>query len=637
MTFRQLAVRNIRGSWQRYTAYFLSCVFSVLIFYLFASFIAHPVVMTGHIVGGGRQGVTQGLLAAEVVILIFSFLFILYSTTAFLRSRKKEFGLLTLMGMTASQLKRMLLVENAAIAGLALVGGLSVGILFSKLFFMAMSVLLMLENPIPFAVPPLAVGGTLLVFSGMFLALTVVSLLGVRQSSVVKLLKARRDAQPAPKFSPLLLACGLLLLASGYALAWVTGGNTFTRNMFPILGLVIAGTYLTVVHGGVAVCRYLQSQKGTLWRGTNVVTINRVVFRLRNNARIIFVTTILIAVVCSALGAFNTVLQNARSEALSVHPYAVSFLMPVDADGSGDLGWRVQQVLEDNIGQAVNGLEIGLLNGRLLSSGLDVGVSVISASSYTAAAQILQQLPQLTIEPGSGALLDPYNMNGGNYDPNNCQIMIGDRALRLGSVQVVPHGVIYPHVIMVVNDQDWQSLQRISPTHEQSHFFAYEFKGWEKHYRIGATLQQAVDLSLAQTLRVRVDGYSSNRQIGALTMFIGVFVSLLFFLASASLLYFKLFTEAEDDRQQFNVLRQIGLTKRELRRIVNQELGVLFFLPIAIGAVHTAFALKTLSNLLTDRMDIVMAGSMVAATYIVLQIGCFFLVRLSYLKQMIKA
>lgn len=638
MTFRQLAVRNIQGSWQRYTAYFLSCVLSVLIFYLFASFIAHPVVMTGHIVGGGRAGVTQGLYAAEVIILIFSFLFILYSMTAFLRSRKKEFGLLTLMGMTAGQLRRMLFVENAIIAGLSMVGGLTIGILFSKLFFMAMSVLLMLENPIPFAVPFWAVVGTVLVFAGMFAALTVTSLLGVRQSSVVKLLKAHRDAQPLPRYNPLLLLLGIGLLCSGYALAWVTGGNTFIRNMFPILGLVIAGTYLFVVHGGVAFCRWLQGRKGTLWQGTNVVTINRVVFRLRNNARIIFVITILIAVVCSALGAFNTVLQNARSEALQSNPYALSFMAPADAAHPGDLGERVKRVLEDTTGQSVSSLGITMLSGTLVSPDLDVAVWVIPESAYRQARTGLPQLPEVTIPSGTGVLLDPFNLNGGAYDPTkDSEIRIARNRLQLQQFQVVRHSIVFPYILMAVNDQDWRQLRQTTPADLQMDFFGYEYKGWEKHFKISSTLENAVDLSDAQMYRARVDGYSSNRQIGALTMFIGVFVSLLFFIASASLLYFKLFTEAEDDRQQFNVLRQIGLSGRELRRIVNQELGVLFFLPIVIGSVHTAFALKTLSNLLTDRMDIVVAGSTVAVTYIGLQVISFFLVRLSYLKQMIKA
>lgn len=638
MTFRQLAARNIKGSWQRYTAYFLSCVLSVLIFYLFASFIAHPAVMTGHIVGGGRAGVTQGLYAAEVIILIFSFLFILYSMNAFLRSRNKEFGLLTLMGMTAGQLRRMLLVENALIAGLAMIGGLSVGILFSKLFFMAMSVLLMLENPIPFAVPLWAVLGTVLVFSGMFSALTFTSLLGVRQSSVVKLLKARRNAQPLPRYNPWLLLLGLILLCSGYALAWVTGGNTFIRNMFPILGLVIAGTYLCVVHGGVAFCRWLQNRRSTLWHGTNVVTINRVVFRLRNNARIIFVTTILIAVVCSALGAFNTVLQNARSEALSSNPYALSFMAPADASTPSDLGERVKRVLEDSTGQSVSSLDISLLSGTLTSPDLNVAVWVISKSAYRQARTSLPQLPEVTIPSGTGVLLDPFNLNGGSYDPSQAsQIQVARNSLELERFQVVRHSIVFPYILMAVDDQEWQALRQTTPAELQRNFFGYEYRGWEKHFKISSTLEDAVDLSQVQMYRARVDGYSSSRQIGALTMFIGVFVSLLFFIASASLLYFKLFTEAEDDRQQFSVLRQIGLSGRELRRIVNQELGVLFFLPVAIGAVHTAFALKTLSNLLTDRMDIVLAGTTVAATYIGLQVACFFLVRLSYLKQMIKA
>ena len=98
MTFRQLALSNVRGSALRYAAFFLSSVFSVLLFFLYAQFILHPDVANGYIYGGESTRVV--LTFCLVLVAVFAFFFVLYSSGAFLRARNREFGLLTLMGTT---------------------------------------------------------------------------------------------------------------------------------------------------------------------------------------------------------------------------------------------------------------------------------------------------------------------------------------------------------------------------------------------------------------------------------------------------------------------------------------------------------------------------------------------------------
>ncbi|MFS0763279.1 hypothetical protein [Peribacillus phoenicis] len=90
MNIRLLAKRNIQGNAQRYLAYFFSIVLSVSIFFIYASFIFHPDVVHANIPGG--QLIGKGLIAAEIVIIIFSVFFIAYSNAAFIQPRKKSLG-----------------------------------------------------------------------------------------------------------------------------------------------------------------------------------------------------------------------------------------------------------------------------------------------------------------------------------------------------------------------------------------------------------------------------------------------------------------------------------------------------------------------------------------------------------------
>lgn len=58
------------------------------------------------------------------------------------------------------------------------------------------------------------------------------------------------------------------------------------------------------------------------------------------------------------------------------------------------------------------------------------------------------------------------------------------------------------------------------------------------------------------------------------------------------MIYFKLFTELQDDKMQYDALRRIGITEKEVRRIVTRQIAMIFFVPFVVGAVHALFALR---------------------------------------------
>src|SRR5690606_21564938 len=105
MTFRSLALKNIRVNWRSYSAFFLSSLFSVAIFYIYYAFTVHPDVVNGQLAAASK--VKSGMEFCLYLISIFSVIFILYSSGSFLKSRKKEFGLFSLFGMTRRQLRKL--------------------------------------------------------------------------------------------------------------------------------------------------------------------------------------------------------------------------------------------------------------------------------------------------------------------------------------------------------------------------------------------------------------------------------------------------------------------------------------------------------------------------------------------------
>ncbi len=111
MTFRQFAFNNVLRNKRLYFAYFLSSMFTVMVFFTFAIFAFHPVFSDGSI----DQNAIIGMGVAGGIIYVFSFFFVLYSMSSFLQSRKKEFGLLIMLGASNRQIRLLVFLENIVI------------------------------------------------------------------------------------------------------------------------------------------------------------------------------------------------------------------------------------------------------------------------------------------------------------------------------------------------------------------------------------------------------------------------------------------------------------------------------------------------------------------------------------------
>src|SRR5690606_41034131 len=121
---------------------------------------------------------------------------------------------------------------------------------------------------------------------------------------------------------------------------------------------------------------------------------------------------------------------------------------------------------------------------------------------------------------------------------------------------------------------------------------------------------------------------TSVRQTLGLSMFAGVFVSLLFFIGAGSLIYFKLFTELPDDRRLFTRLRRIGITRGETNRTITAQIALVFLLPFAIGGVHALVALNALGTILF--VNVLGYSLVVVGLFGAVQLAFFALTRWTY-------
>lgn len=627
MTFRQLAFSNVRGSLLRYAAFFLSSVFSVALFLVYTQFVMHPDVVGGYIYGG--RTARTALQVCQWLIVLFSFVFVAYSNSAFQRARHKEFGLLSLMGIGRGQLRRLIWWENTLLSGAAVAVGILVGLLFSRLFLMAISKALQLEAPIRFLWVPQAILLTVVLFVLLFQVITLLGLWRVGRAKVIDLLGAARRPKRPPRASLLLFILAVLLLIAGYAAAVLVPPILIVFAFFPVVGMVTLGTYLLFGQGSVWLLFALQRRPRIYLRGTRMLVISELVFRMRDNARLLATLATLSAVVLSAAGSFYVGSRTVAADVERMAPQALTVRDQVRAFLPAS---EVSAILARHGVRPTLAIEVAMIDAEPLDEGRRFIPWLLSRSTYlalqpTATLANLGADEAWVVDPGPAAGLGTPEAVGtrvalrvGSVD--RTLEIVGQEATALLRSQTSPW--------WVVADATFADMWAEAPDAARRIEDVYDWPATRASAAIAASLDQVVPEELRPLLNQRWTQQREAMQVLSLTMLVGVFISGLFFVGAGSIIYFKLFTELPDDRRLHASLRRIGVTWAETSRVVSQQVALVFALPILVGGVHAAFALQTLGNALM--VDVAGYVAVVIALFAAVQAVFFLLTRWTYLR-----
>jgi ABC-type antimicrobial peptide transport system permease subunit len=306
MTWHRIVFRNSMRTAPRYFGYLSVASLAVLVYFMFSCFDANPVVKQGYMPGAARSII----IFCQYLIAVFAAFFVVFFHSALLRLRSKEFGLFSVLGVTSAQIRSSVFMESIGFGVFSILLGGVLGGLLTKLFLMAIAAIIQLTQPIPFVIPAEAVTNTLVIFGTIFLVDGVVSAILVGRATPKHLLLAGRTKQKLPKFSPVWVAVGLVCIGVSYWLSVSIGNRATVPMFFPIVTLVTIGTYLLFSQAAVFLVQTIRRRSLS---GTSILVIGRLAHRLKDNARVLTVVTVLSSAVLSAMGAvlgFKTIITN---------------------------------------------------------------------------------------------------------------------------------------------------------------------------------------------------------------------------------------------------------------------------------------------------------------------------------------
>lgn len=586
-----------------------------------------------------RQTVQRGIMVVEVIIFAFSLLFVLYSTGAFMKSRKKEYGLLMTLGISKQKLNRLLIIENTIIGLASIITGILFGILLANLFIMGFSQLLDLDQSLGFYIAPKALLLTFIAYFVMFEFNTLLVVWTLRTNAIIDLFRSAKAPKKLPRFSWTISILSILSIGIGYYLAWTANLATIFGRMIPILAFVIPGTYFLFTQGMLALFTGLKKKKSFYFNRTNILTISDMIYKLKDHARLLFFVTILSAVAFTASGVLYGVFQSAADEAEGYLPQSVSVL------GKGEDGLHAIDPAISEIESTFNNENIeyktitidgvqGFLQATNAQSEDGYWLQIYAFSDYQQLLQLNNEPTLTPIKENEILVLTPKVMGFEPEEfPEQMTVVAENhqQAYTVRDAQTIVNNNYFTRYTAVLSDQQYQAFAAAATENEQYRYYAMDIANWERHSQVIADTVNSIS-SDGLAVDSQADFYNMLKETMGYTLFFGLFISVLFFLAAGSILYFRMYQDMDKDIDQYKALYRIGLTEKEMKKIATKQMTSLFFIPFVLAMVHAAFAFKALQNMLNG--SILIPSLLIITGYLLVHAINFSVIRKIYITKM---
>lgn len=613
-----------------YLPYILTVIGTAAAFYIMAAIVSDP--GSKELAAGTSNGpmyVSMFMTLGMFVLGLFSCIFLLYTNSFLMKRRQKELGLYSVLGMSKTNIAGIMVFEALYIALIGIGGGIAVGILLTKLVSLALFRLMRLPVPFGFSVQPIAIIIVVLFFAGLILLTLLANLAKVGRSRPVELLRGGNVGEKEPKANWFLTIVGVLFLGAGYAAAMlVDNPGMAVAVYFLAVFAVIIGTYCLFTSVSIAVLKALRRNKRYYYKAKHFISVSGMLYRMKRNAvglaNICILCTMVMVMVSGTLS-----LYLGSEEQVNVHcPSDVVVETTYYASSAGDHVYN-EETGEETIeyhtpydAAAMDAWFEDYFAGHKLAPSAAKAVeyysfSAVDANSlYTIMAVTAETYAQLTGEPvpelapGEALAHVPPNCELGDsfsfLDKDGGTVCIGlVGEAKLTAAQIVLNMVAVnwteddDDIVLVVPDTA-ALLELVAGQENGSYVWRgqYDFDASDEalaamvdDYFAASSEGDGVDAGYYDVLRIDLRS-ETERDVYGLSggfLFLGVFLGIVFLMATVLIIYYKQVSEGYEDNARFEIMRKVGLSEREARRAIRSQILTVFFMPILVAAIHIAF------------------------------------------------
>ena len=607
----KLAFTNLKGNRRVYLPYLLSSVGIIMMFYSINAL--GQGIDQGALYGGTTVASMMGL--GVFVIGLFAVLFLFYTNSFIIKRRKKELGLYNILGMEKRHIAHILFRETLLTAVCSLALGLGLGIVFSRVLFWLLGLLLGTDLAVAFVIPVSAITSTLGLFGLIFLLTLCYNLVQVKLSKPIELLHGGETGEREPKAHWFLAVLGALLLGTGYTMA-VTIQDPLSALVFFFVAviLVILGTYLLFITGITAMLKLLKKNKRFYYKTNHFTALSGMLFRMKQNAAglasICVLFTALLVTVSTTFSLYTSMdgllraryPRNVLVSVCDANQEAKDMVRSAVNQKSQELGLALENVV-DREGWNITTARVGnTLHTQEVSLETCAVVNIFTQSEFERFSG-----QQVDLAENQVLLFDPANTF-----PEEDTLHIDDKTYEIvPSDYVMPEAStlaqIYEMYYLVVRDETVVENILAPSGSDTFPIYSYDFDVAGGDPEDIAALREAlgtVDFSgpgVEYEALLFEDSATSRQSFMELyggLFFLGLFLGVLFLLGTALIIYYKQVSEGYDDARRFNIMQKVGMSHKEVKQSIHSQILLVFFLPLVTAVLHLAFAFPMLQKIL---------------------------------------
>ena len=663
----KLALSNLKQNRKLYYPFALAVILTTMILYSFIALATTPHLEDSY---GGRTARTVlgfGCFVVQLVVIIL----VAYANGYVMKNRSKELGLYSVLGMEKKHLLVMTLWELLSFYVLTVGAGLGLGLLFDRLIF----ALLLKCMGFPVVIQStFQIGAVLETLLGLAIAFALILLLNsfrlLRYSSL-HLMQQKKAGEKKGRFLLVQTFLGLGLLGIAFYLALTAERPVAAvQGFFIAVILVILATYLLFNAGSITFLRFLKGRKSYYYKPENFISVSNLIARMRKNATglatISILSTMVLVTLTGSLNIFiggqhyldtmypsdyNISVGHMTSEA-ETEPVVedVQAIIQKTADATNLSDYQVAQTTYWSA-------EIRKIDGRSLE---------VYEQSYQEAGQEMEMKTEGTV----------YFFDQATYE------QLTGQKVELGENEILAYGYHYPGRLdsqLEINGKSFTIKEKLNSNFIQGKLPQGSlFQDQMVLYLVLPDLNQ-LGLKLDKNLEFSItakdkendaflagvikelhstdkmsqygatyfggyDRYSMEkewRELAGTLFFIGVFLSVIFLLATVLVIYYKQISEGYEDRENFVILQQVGLDQKQTTTTIRKQILTVFFLPLFFSFLYLGVAYKMIAKIVallgaTNAELVLQTTLVICAVFFISYVLVFLLTSRSYRKIVVR-
>lgn len=620
--YARLAWDNIRKNAKIYIPYIITSVMTAAMLYIIYSLATNPDYAK---LPRGSHTLPKIMNFGSYVTMIFAFIFLFYTNSFIVKRRRKEFGLLNILGMEKRHIAKMLFIETVYIVLITLLCGLGIGILLDKLMFLSLTRLIGESVILGFHIsfPSLIV--TTVFILGTFCLIYLNMLRQIHLAKPIELLAGSNAGEREPKTKIIMTLLGLALISVGYYLSITVnayyGTDSFLVKMFIAVICVMIGTYFLFMAVSITILKLLKRNRKYYYKTNHFTAVSGLLYRMKRNA-------VGLASVCILSTMVLVMISSTTSLYIGIDD-AIENMHPSDIRISG-ISIENGDAVAAYLSEKMNGLRIDrLTSAHLFFHGewtapqtftkndysydpqtddyhlINNIENAFTASIYTAGAhrelhdtgfdladdECVIYTNRSGFQPDTITMLGKtfrvvrceYEEGGQEYATGSYDMILGSREMTLEMLNAYNTANFRPN-----NGRETINLFYADANKEQQETQCTEL--------LDTYLHDHPDSGFYYSTKIETRDETLSIYSGL--FFLGIFLGTLFLMETILIIYYKQITEGYEDQKRFEIMQNVGMNLSEVVKSIRSQILTVFFLPLLTAGMHAGFAFPLINRML---------------------------------------